>query len=120
MLDGSRLDAVLAQLDPADAELLERHLRQASANAIRRARRDMAIRAAAQSYAEQSPTRRALSLERDLRRYTASGWRRDRDHGPPAQPHARRLYAILLNNGGCPLHWRRLHDIAENSPRSCN
>ena len=68
---------------------------------------------------ELRPTVAAMQTANDLSRYAATGWLRER-HLPalPATCESRRvlMHLALRLNGGIPLGWRRLHDIAQAPP----
>ena len=105
-----RLARIESVVNPDDAQWI-RSLAEA---ADRRGQRDAAIRSAAALVAGSSVSGRAKSLERELRRYLAGAWLRER-HLPPADasPLRRELLRIARCNGGDTIGWRRLVEIIE-------
>jgi hypothetical protein len=82
--------------------------------------RRVAVRAALNQY-EGSPSGRAKQLAGRYQTYIASsGWRLERDLEslPDGRSTKRKLlHRIARLNGGKPLHYRRLFDIAAGSPQ---
>jgi hypothetical protein len=105
-----RLARIEAAVDPDDAQWI-----RSLAEAIdRRGQRDAAIRSAAALVPGSSVSRKAKSLEQELRRYLGGAWLRER-HLPPADasPLRRELHRIARLTGGDGLGWRRLVEIIE-------
>lgn len=109
------LDETLKKLQPDDAAAIESALRRPVFNALKRKRRDDAIRQAARFWSDQPPTKQAAILETGLRRYAASGFRHEREL--PRNPIAEALDEVLRLNDGQPLGRRMIYEILTANSR---
>ena len=115
MIDLRRLDAIMGQLAPEDAEWLSEQLEPAWHQRARRLEaRDVMVVVAAGDLGEVAPVLQARALERALARYLASSWHTERHTGPA--PHNLALHRLATLNEGRGLGWRRIVDILALNP----
>ncbi len=115
--DVNRLGRILARLPEEEAEWL---LSRVSLRASVRSQleyRDVAIRDAA-AMLDGGNSRRAVDLERELRRYLAAGWNADVRSGAPAPdapPLRHKLFEIASANRARSLGWRQIMRVIQGA-----
>jgi hypothetical protein len=110
-----RLERIAAALRASDAEWLREQLEQPWQRRQRRlAERDAAVRLARDCFAELRTTAAAEAVARDLGRYVAAGWHRERhlpELPPTASPLRRALHRIARADDGAAIGARRIVTI---------
>lgn len=103
-----RLAAIMAQLLPEDAAWLLPRVALQTADETRRQRLDQRDAAIVRAANGSCTTRAAATLESELTRYAATGWRSGRE---PTEARHIVLHRILVLNEGQSLRWRQLYNV---------